>query len=585
MIRQLILIFFILVVCISSHAQSFPASELPSTNNVSFPSEEVFVHFNSTLLFAGEYLYYKVYVLKGKQRELSDFSKIGYVSLVDENFTTVFTHKLQLKKGIAQGDFFIPTELPSGNYKLVAYTNWMRNYDTDLFFQNTVTVINPYLGNQNALRATGLSETQINKPDIPIHTSRYLAIKNLQPVYKKREKVSFTLQSLKNIMGMSTYSVSVRKIDAIGHNPQTTFETFERISAIKNPLKNRSAAQSIYLPELRGELLTGRLISNNTGQSVAGKKISFSTPGNNYIAKVVTTNSKGDFIIQIEGPYTSSKGLIQLLEDDKEGYEIQINKPTSPKFTSLKFEKFALTPAMKDEIITRSVYNQIENAYFTVKPDTIRSLEQQTRFYEGREVINFTLDDYTRFRTMQETMIEIVDFAGIRTDSKGQDHFFVRPFEQSANSTLPPLVIVDGLVVPDHSLLSNYDPLKIEKISVIRDKYYYGSQVFQGIIEVTTIEGNFQLTDYKPYEKWVELDAPQPVKNYFKQHYSENDSSLDRIPDFRDQLLWMPNISITSEEKEITFYTSDNKGTYQITIEGISDSGFPVSIYETFIVE
>lgn len=585
MIRYFYIVTLLLLAGVAtSYGQATLKGQVPPMDGLAFPSEEVYIHYNSTLLFAGEYLYYKVYALQGENHAPSTFSKVAYVALIGEDRDPVFIHKIHLKNGTGQGDFFIPTDVASGNYKLVGYTNWMRNYDSDLFFQDAVTVINPYLGDQNAIRAEQLSEAIKSKPELPVHTSRYLKMSRLQDTYGKRKEVSFFLDPLQENKENAVFSISVRKIDPIAYDPQTTFETFQRNSAVKGLSEKQAPRKVIYLPELRGELITGKLTTTVPGQTVQNKKISFSTPGSNYLAKIVTTDSKGNFTFQIKEPYTASKGLVQLMEDAKEGYQIQVDEVIPPDFSSLVFKKFQLTPAMKEKILQRSVYNQIENAYFTVKPDTIRSLQQRPRFYNGRPVLVFDLDDYTRFRTMEETMIEIVNFAGIRTDKNGQDHFFVRPYELSTTSELPPMVIVDGIILPDHSLLSNYDPLKVKSISVVRDKYYYGSQVFQGILDVVTIDGDFQVTDYKPYEKWVALDAPQPVKTYFQQQYSGDSTPLKRIPDFRDQLLWMPNVTIPAEGKEISLYTSDNEGTYEVIVEGMSPSGTPVSLSETFVV-
>src|SRR5690606_10752976 len=85
------------------------------------PGEKIFVHYNASLLFPGEYLYYKIYNLNSTSNTPSTISKVGYVELVGENGEQVFQHMVPLEQGQGHGDFFIPTTLPSGNYKLLAY--------------------------------------------------------------------------------------------------------------------------------------------------------------------------------------------------------------------------------------------------------------------------------------------------------------------------------------------------------------------------------------------------------------------------------------------------------------------------------
>src|SRR5690606_14738914 len=117
------------------------------------PKEKMFVHYNSSVLFPGEYLYYKTYTLNAANNGLSDISKVAYLELVGENGEQVFQHLIPLENGQGHGDFFIPTTLPSGSYKLLGYTNWMRN--TGNHFRADLVVINPYRGDQSTLTPAG----------------------------------------------------------------------------------------------------------------------------------------------------------------------------------------------------------------------------------------------------------------------------------------------------------------------------------------------------------------------------------------------------------------------------------------------
>jgi hypothetical protein len=54
----------------------------------------------------------------------------------------VLQEKVELQNGSGAGSIKIPGKIASGNYTLRAYTNWMKNYSTDFFFQKNITVIN-----------------------------------------------------------------------------------------------------------------------------------------------------------------------------------------------------------------------------------------------------------------------------------------------------------------------------------------------------------------------------------------------------------------------------------------------------------
>ncbi|MGB7841464.1 MAG: hypothetical protein WBL21_01640, partial [Salinimicrobium sp.] len=116
------------------------------------PREEVFLHYNSSLLFPGEYLLYKVYTLSGagSSKSYSELSNIAYVELIGEEGDVVFSHKVKLDQGTGQADFFVPTTVASGNYKLISYTNWMKNWRGN-FYEADITIINPYQSRQKNL--------------------------------------------------------------------------------------------------------------------------------------------------------------------------------------------------------------------------------------------------------------------------------------------------------------------------------------------------------------------------------------------------------------------------------------------------
>ena len=62
--------------------------------------ENIFVHYNASLLFSGDYLYYKIYNINSQTKKLSQLSKIAYIELIGKDKKTVFKHKIKLNSGI-----------------------------------------------------------------------------------------------------------------------------------------------------------------------------------------------------------------------------------------------------------------------------------------------------------------------------------------------------------------------------------------------------------------------------------------------------------------------------------------------------
>jgi hypothetical protein len=104
--------------------------------------EDVYLSVNSSHLLAGETLRYSAFVLDKKTGKPSQLSQLLYVELIDRKGEAVFRHKLLIEKGQASADFFIPTLLHTDSYQLIAFSQWMRNFDD--YFNVPVIIINPY---------------------------------------------------------------------------------------------------------------------------------------------------------------------------------------------------------------------------------------------------------------------------------------------------------------------------------------------------------------------------------------------------------------------------------------------------------
>ena len=123
-------VFFLLITCFLQSA--FVAAQAVSPSEGAkllkeIPAEKIFVHYNSSLLFPGEYLYFKLYNLNSDTGNLSRNSKLAYVELIGQDESKIFKQKILLDNCRGQGDFFIPTNVPSGKYKLLAYIKLIRN--------------------------------------------------------------------------------------------------------------------------------------------------------------------------------------------------------------------------------------------------------------------------------------------------------------------------------------------------------------------------------------------------------------------------------------------------------------------------
>lgn len=89
--------------------------------------EKTYLHFDKPYYAAGDTMYFKAYVTAGEQHALSGISGILHVDLIGATGKIERSIKLQLNGGTGWGDFALADSLPPGNYRVRAYTRWMRN--------------------------------------------------------------------------------------------------------------------------------------------------------------------------------------------------------------------------------------------------------------------------------------------------------------------------------------------------------------------------------------------------------------------------------------------------------------------------
>ncbi len=106
--------------------------------------EKLYVHTDRNDYLAGELIWWKCYYLNGSSHQMGRLSNVAYLELLDRNNKPVAQVKAAIDTGAGRGSIFLPATIPSGNYRLRAYTRWMRNSGADYFFQKTIRIINPF---------------------------------------------------------------------------------------------------------------------------------------------------------------------------------------------------------------------------------------------------------------------------------------------------------------------------------------------------------------------------------------------------------------------------------------------------------
>ncbi len=570
MTKKLIYLLFIFSGLVAK--AQIPQQDISIDTSV-FPKEKVELSINSNVLLAGELLQYKAFNLDLSNKK-SKLSKILYVSMRNENDSVVFVHKLKVENGTASGDFFTPATLQTGVYRLISYTNFSKNNTQDAYVEKNIYIINTFvktIETKKAIDTVKVNLATINPKEA--NTAKTVQITSSKKSYGFREKVILNLKNnIKSAGG--NYILSIRKINPV--------EISEKVS---KTAKSESSG-IFYVPELRGELISGLVLSNKEGKPVSGKEVSLTIPGKDFVFKIAKTNANGRFFFSVNEAYNVDQSIIQLYtsEEDAANYSLVLDKKD---FDLGKSDPVALKldSNLKDWLQERSVQLQIENAYFDTKKDSILNNKINPAFYDNLGTV-FLLDDYTRFPSVKETFVEVVTMAAIR--GSGTNSRFLVNNEYDPNGTakfndIPPLVLMDGMLVQNNDDLINFNAREINSIRVVTKPYRYGPKIYSGIIAVETKKGDFVPTISKNYVEELNLPPVIKKKEQYSADYTDN-ASLSRIPDYRVQLLWQPNVNLSREGYSTSFYTSDVSGDFEISLEGYTDDGTFISSKNYFKV-
>ncbi|MEX0315802.1 MAG: hypothetical protein AB3N18_16610, partial [Allomuricauda sp.] len=442
--------------------------------------------------------------------------------------------------------------------------------------------LEPLTDSLNKVEGSANSALISNGSTLKKVTSPFMQLNLEKKLVGKRETVKVQISSLDRAVENGDYAISVRRVDSLPSPEKITARNFFDNNVLKGRNRAASGLNVQYLPELRGEVISGIITNKENGQPVEGKRISLSLPGDKFLLKVATSDFDGRFEFINSREYDNTSASLQILADDWDNLEIALDSRDLNNM-DLSYSDFKLSKKMRDYILQRSIQNQIENAYKEQRLDSTLPSQHLAPNYR-RYTSSYDLDDYTRFNSIEETIIEVVDQVSVRKLGNGERVFEIRPAEEFTDLSMLPMVFVDGLFIKRHEDFMDLSAKKIKSISFSRDKIMLGGQPFQGVLLFKTIDGDFYNEFYAPHLQNVTLFRPQPQKDYFNQEYDKNDAKT-RIPDFRHQLLWEPNLDLSKGKNEVVFYTSDVPGEYELVVEGFTSTGNPVSVKETFSVK
>ena len=144
-LKILLSAFFLSLVNGSVFAQSF-ADTLRTVfgkQRLLLVQEKIYLQTDKSFYVTGETIWFKIYLVDASFHELMDASRVVYVELISAEQKAVQQIKVDIQSGLGDGYVELPASLVSGNYLLRAYTNWMKNFSAEFYFEKNLSIINP----------------------------------------------------------------------------------------------------------------------------------------------------------------------------------------------------------------------------------------------------------------------------------------------------------------------------------------------------------------------------------------------------------------------------------------------------------
>jgi hypothetical protein len=341
-----------------------------------------------------------------------------------------------------------------------------------------------------------------------------------------------------------------------------------------------------FVPEYEGHMIAGKITDKKSGMPAENILAYLSAPGTRFQFGSSVSNKKGQLQFDIKNLFGSNEVVAQVDNSQKDSnYRIDILNPFAEKFSSVPVPTFNLSEYVQEDLLSRSIGMQVQNAYLTenLQKFDLPKVPDSTAFY-GTPDKKFFLDDYTRFNTMEEVVNEYI--AGVSLRKRQQKFYFKMlndPYKKYFDDD--PLTLLDGVPVFEVGKIIEMNPLKIKKIEVVNRKYFLGPMIASGIVSFTTYKGDLEGFQFDPNALVLEYEGLQLQREFYSPTYETEKQLNSRIPDFRNLLFWSPDVKTDVYGKhQLHFYSSDLQGRYMVVVQGITGEGNAGSQSFTFDV-
>jgi hypothetical protein len=324
-----------------------------------------------------------------------------------------------------------------------------------------------------------------------------------------------------------------------------------------------------------GHIVTARIIYTRTNLAAPDRQVFLSVPRSPQKLFTAISDRNGMVQFDIRNYFGQSEMVAQTNQKIDSFFRIEILSPFDENYTTNPYPVLTLSSSYQNAILSRSINMQAQNIY---QADSIHKFLKpyiiDTFPFYGVPLYSYKLDDYTRFRTMEEVLREYVREINVGVKGSGTSLRF-KLFNQTDRALYTDniLVLMDGIPLFEPNKIFSVDPLSIRKLDVINENYVLGGYVFHGLANFLSYEGLYDRIELNPQAITVDYEGLQLQREFYSPDYSTTIQQNRRVPDLRTTLFWAPDVTTN----KLQFYTGDNKGRYILVLQGVDINGKTIS--------
>lgn len=519
--------------------------------------ERVYISTDKECYVAGDYLCCSAFCFDfsgGSRGALSELSSVAYIELVSPAGVAL-KEKIALTQGRGSGIVKLPPELPTGNYKLVAYTRANRNESGFLPSGKDISIFNVFSADRiegHVSIAEGAPSSSIVAPSGAMNTAGI-------EVFSSHSSVSIANFGEE----MADLSISVFNEDSLSSLPPYHMTDFFKIM----DTASFGAVGRCVIPDYEGEVID--LVSGAAGEDLI---LSFlGREGDFYFSKC---DLSGHSLFFTGNIYGETDAFIQSYKGD---YSFKGNAGIVSPFIGYyqyEYPPLVINQNMRDRLTLRGMGMQ---SLIRFGGDTLfNALTSRKAAILGKPDRHYVLDDYTRFASMEEVFIEFMpEVRSVTANGETEIQVLLEDsFKNSffANSSF---VMLDGIPVADKKKIMEYDPALVKEINVYTHSYTLPSIFLTGILSINTFKGNspaFKYEDNVGIIRYKGCLYPQSLTWSKIKDFSQ-------FPDLRQTIYWHPSVNVPPGETfDFQYVLPRYPGNFYIVIEGVTASGKPVYI-------